>query len=84
MKNTTRGFDQASADFRFAAAVAGYGMLLRQSPNAEGLTWEAVARMAERSHGTDKGGYRAEFIDLIRQARRLEGQHPDRRPLPRE
>lgn len=84
VKDTTRGFDQASADFRFAAAVAGYGMLLRQSPNAEGLTWEAVARMAERSQGTDKGGYRAEFIDLIRQSRRLEGQRPDRRPLPRE
>lgn len=79
VKDMNRGFDQASADFRFAVAVAGYGMLLRQSPNAEGLSWEAVARMAERSQGTDKGGYRAEFIDLIRKARAL-----DQRSVPRE
>lgn len=79
VKDMNRGFDQASADFRFAVAVAGYGMLLRQSPNAEGLSWDAVARMAERSQGTDKGGYRAEFIDLIRKARAL-----DQRSVPRE
>ena len=63
----------ASTDLKFAAAVAGYGMLLRGSPHKGDLTWEKVLRLAEQGLGEDKEGYRAEFIDLVRQAQKLGG-----------
>lgn len=66
----------ASTDLKFAAAVAGYGMLLRDSPHKGDLTWEKVLRLAEQGLGEDKEGYRAEFIDLARQAQKLGGGLP--------
>lgn len=66
----------ASNDLKFAAAVAGYGMLLRGSPHKGDLTWEKVLRLAEQGLGEDKEGYRAEFIDLVRQAQKLAGGPP--------
>ena len=56
----------ASADFSFAAAVAGFGMLLRESEHRGTLTLTQVVRLAERSRGTDPEGYRAEFVRLAR------------------
>lgn len=74
VKDADRDLAQASADFKFAASVAGYGMLLRQSPHAGTLTWEKVLRLAEQGQGTDPDGYRAEFIDLARRAQALRHQ----------
>ena len=48
-------------------------MLLRGSPHKGDLTWEKVLRLAEQGLGEDKEGYRAEFIDLVRQAQKLGG-----------
>ena len=56
---------QTSNDFRFAAAVAGYGMLLRDSPHKGSLNWPQVAALAKDSLGADKGGYRKELVELI-------------------
>ncbi|MEI6860959.1 MAG: VWA domain-containing protein [Verrucomicrobiota bacterium] len=64
-------FEQASADLRFVAAVAGFGMVLRESPYRGGTTLTDVLAWAERSVGEDPGGYRAEFLDLVRRARYL-------------
>lgn len=66
-------FGQAGTDFKFAAAVAGYGLLLRDSPHKGDLTWDRVLRFAEQGLGADREGYRAEFIDLVRQAQKLGG-----------
>ena len=63
-----RSFEGASADLRFAAAVASFGMLLRGSDEAGLVTWQRVTDMAAGSLGKDVGGYRAEFIDLARKA----------------
>ena len=60
-----------SSEFRFAAAVASFGMILRHSPNAGSSSMEDVIAMAERSLGTDEFGYRAEFVRMARQAERL-------------
>ena len=65
-----------------AAAVAGYGMLLRQSPHKADLTWDAVSRLAEQGLGEDKEGYRAEFVDLVRRAQQLGGVMPMGEPRP--
>ncbi|MFM7206794.1 MAG: von Willebrand factor type A domain-containing protein [Planctomycetaceae bacterium] len=64
-------FDAASADLRFATAVAAFGMILRGSDEAGSATLADVARIAGRAIGRDDGGYRAEFLDLVRKARSL-------------
>ena len=56
---------------RFATAVVGFGMLLRDSPHKGELTWEQVIELAEGSLGDDREGYRAQFVDLIRAAQAL-------------
>lgn len=73
VKDADREFAQAGADLKFAAAVAGYGMLLRDSPHKGDLTWDKVLRLAEQGLGDDKEGYRAEFVDLARTAQKLSG-----------
>lgn len=64
----------ATADFKFAAAVMGYGLMLRDSPQKGDLTWDKVLRLAEEGLGPDREGYRAEFIDLVRRAKQLSGR----------
>ena len=54
-----------SNDFRFAAAVAGYGMLLTHSEQAGDLNWEQVLHLAKGAKGPDEDGWRAEFIRLV-------------------
>jgi Ca-activated chloride channel family protein len=63
--------NNASTDFRFAAAVASFGMILRDSPYKGQSTIDAVIDMAEKSRGNDKNGYREEFVQLVRKARAL-------------
>jgi Ca-activated chloride channel family protein len=69
---TDRGADfaAASGDFKFAAAVAGFGLALRADPIKGGLLADA-ARWADEGMGDDPGGYRAEFTGLVRQAQAL-------------
>jgi len=64
-------FGQASPDFQFAAAVASFGMVLRGSRYAGDVTLAAVEEFAVSGLGNDPGGYRAEFVDLVRRARQL-------------
>jgi Ca-activated chloride channel family protein len=53
-----------TANLGFAAAVAGYGMLLRQSEFKGSTTWKQVVSLAREHRGRDEDGYRAEFIRL--------------------
>ncbi|HVU26010.1 MAG TPA: von Willebrand factor type A domain-containing protein [Opitutus sp.] len=61
-------FADASADFQFAAAVAEFGMILRDSPNKGTGSLADVQRWAEAGASNDPGGYRAEFVGLVRKA----------------
>ena len=61
-------FDEAPADLRFAAAVAAFGMILRDSSERGDATLPLVAKIAGTALGRDEGGYRAEFLDLVRRA----------------
>ncbi len=58
-----------STDFRFAAAVAEYGMLLRDSQFKQDSKIEQVITMAKKAKGDDNNGYRAEFIRLAESTR---------------
>ena len=66
-----RSFGQASTDFRFAASVASFGMLLRHSPHRGNGTLDLVLELAQSSLGADKSGYRSEFVGLVRSAKAL-------------
>ena len=65
--------ENATADFRFAAAVAQFGMLLRQSEQRGTATWAATERLANGARGSDADGYRAELVRLVRLAEGLSG-----------
>ncbi len=69
VKDGDSAFENASNDFRFASAVAAFGMLLRDSPNKGRATYEDVIRLAWSAKGHDKQGYRSEFINLVRNAK---------------
>jgi Ca-activated chloride channel family protein len=62
---------QAPADFRFAAAVAQFGMILRDSPHKGNGTLAGVLDVAQDAKGADPGGYRAGFVELVREAQAL-------------
>jgi Ca-activated chloride channel family protein len=66
-----RTFARATADFRFAAAVAEFGMILRESPYRGNASLDTVLELAEGSRGQDRNGYRQEFIQLVQRAKRL-------------
>jgi Ca-activated chloride channel family protein len=59
-------WENTSTDFRFAAAVAGYGMLLRNSEFKQNANYKSVLNWAESGLGRDKEGYRSEFLGLVR------------------
>ncbi|MDI1483656.1 von Willebrand factor type A domain-containing protein [Polyangium sp. y55x31] len=56
---------EVSTDFYFAAAVAGFGLLLRDSPYKGNLTLADVVTMARKNLGADPGGHRARFVNLL-------------------
>jgi Ca-activated chloride channel family protein len=61
-------FARASDDFRFAACVAAFGMLLRDSKYKGDITLPAVAEMAQTALADDLQGYRSEFVALAQRA----------------
>ncbi|MBI3119506.1 MAG: DUF3520 domain-containing protein [Candidatus Hydrogenedentes bacterium] len=64
-------YAQADADYKFAAAAAGFGLLLRGSEYKGSLTHDAVLELAEDGQGADRFGYRQEFIHLVQKAKSL-------------
>ncbi len=68
LASAATGFDAAPADARFAAAVAGFGQLLRSDPHVEGLTYAEVVEIARAARGEDAFGYRSEFVRLTQMA----------------
>jgi Ca-activated chloride channel family protein len=67
-----------SADFKFAAAVAAFGMRLRDSPYVAGMTFWDVRALAAEGRGPDLGGRRAELLQLVDAAATLGGRRSPR------
>src|SRR5207249_6016093 len=61
VKDTGGGYAQAGDDFKFAAAVAEFGLLLRDSEFKGNATLAGVLELAQAARGDDAQGYRAEF-----------------------
>ena len=71
ISSSSRKIEQASEDFRFAAAVAQLGMLLRESQHAGDSSYDEAARLAGSARGNDREGYRGELLRMIDVARSL-------------
>jgi Uncharacterized protein YfbK, C-terminal len=69
--DTNETFERAPADLKFAAAVAGFGMILRDSEYKGNGTLDAVVEWAQQAKGKDPNGYRTGFIELVRKAQTL-------------
>ena len=67
-------YASATQDFKFAAAVASFGMILRDSPHRGNATFDSVLELAREGVGADRHGYRAELLELARQAKSLREQ----------
>jgi Ca-activated chloride channel family protein len=61
--------NQTSDNFRFSAAVAGFGMILRGSNYIGDLKWDNVIGLAQGSLGNDEHGYRSNFIALVKKVK---------------
>jgi Ca-activated chloride channel homolog len=70
-----RSAAEASDDFRFAAAVASFGMLLRGSRHAGDAKLERVRTLAAPGARDDRHGYRQEFLRLIDLAIQIGGSN---------
>ncbi|MCB0328110.1 MAG: VWA domain-containing protein [Bdellovibrionales bacterium] len=64
---------EASADFRFAAAVSAFAHKLRASQYAPTLSFSQIVDIASSARGEDTKGYRQEFIELVRNAAAARG-----------
>ena len=62
---------EPGADFRFASAVAGFGMVLRDSRFKGGATVDGMLEIARGALGPDREGYRREFVELAERYRRI-------------
>jgi Ca-activated chloride channel family protein len=71
VKDTPIALKATSTDFRFAAAVAEFGMMLRDSPFKQHSSYDQAIQMARAAKGEDTEGYRAEFIKLAESAKLL-------------
>ncbi len=68
VKKSPHKFIEASQDFKFAAGVAAFGMVLRDSPYKGYASVENALEWAKQGQGVDKSGYRGEFIRLVHRA----------------
>lgn len=66
--------NESSSNLDWSLAVAGFGMLLRDSEYKGDLSYADVLRLAKSSKGEDEFGYRGEFIELVGLAQRMSPQ----------
>ena len=64
-------YRNASENFKFSAAVAEFGMLLRDSRYKGQASYDTALELARASTGADLRGYRTEFVKLVETARGL-------------
>ncbi len=73
LKNKVLKFGEVDVDFRFTAAVASFGMLLRGSQFQGDTSYDAVLEIATEAAEGDELGYRTEFLELVKKAKMLSG-----------
>lgn len=71
LQDSNQSFNEADKDFQFAAAVASFGMQLRDSKYAGTTSLDAILEIAQSASEFDPFGYRREFVSLVQSARAL-------------
>ncbi|MCL3782115.1 DUF3520 domain-containing protein [Prolixibacteraceae bacterium JC049] len=69
--NTSIDNNELSDNYNFSAAVAGFGMLLRDSEYKGKCNFDMIIDMAKNAKGEDEEGYRSEFIRLAKLTKEL-------------
>jgi Ca-activated chloride channel family protein len=68
VKGKILDMEETSDNFRFAASIAEFGLILRSSEFRKDASLEQVISLASNARGEDEEGYRAEFIKLVKLA----------------
>jgi Ca-activated chloride channel homolog len=79
VRDTHIPFAKTSADFRFAAAVAEFGLLLRESNFKGKANYAHIIETAQNATTPDPEGYRGEFVRLIKLAENLKMENEERK-----
>jgi Ca-activated chloride channel family protein len=66
VKGEATAWENAGNDFRFASAVALFGMKLRQMPDVADVPWAKVESIAKPALAEDPQEQRSEFIGMVR------------------
>ena len=66
-----KALKETSTDYRFAASVVEFGILLRDNSNKANATYDQVIELAEGAIGKDPEGYRKEFVRLVKSVKML-------------
>jgi Ca-activated chloride channel homolog len=74
LTNRFTPLDKSSDNFRFSAAVASFGQILRGSAYKGNATMQDVISLAESAKGTDSNHYRSGFIEMVKTASLLREQ----------
>tara|TARA_B100000579_G_scaffold108655_1_gene86599 strand:- start:447 stop:2699 length:2253 start_codon:yes stop_codon:yes gene_type:complete len=74
LTDSGKGWEESSLDFRFASAVAGFGMLLRNSNYAGEVNFDLIMELASEGIGKDKNGLRKEFVELVKKAKTIKSK----------
>ena len=65
--------DSASANLKFASAVAQFGLIMRDSNYKGSANFSSIESLVRSAKGSDLKGYRGEFLNIIQKARNLKG-----------
>ncbi|PIR35047.1 MAG: hypothetical protein COV37_10500 [Bdellovibrio sp. CG11_big_fil_rev_8_21_14_0_20_39_38] len=66
-----RAFEKASSDFKFASAVAGFAMILREDDKINDINMSQLIEIAKENKGEDPNGHREEFIENMSIAQKI-------------
>ena len=81
VKVGSKALNEASADTRFALAVAAYGQQLRSPEYNATMQWNDILELAQSAQKPDAFGLRAEFIDLVKKAKKLSLNQPTQKTI---
>ena len=68
MKAEVVELSEASINLQFSAAVACFGMKLRNSESSKEISYEEIRQMAKKAKGVDEEGYRSQFVQMVQMA----------------
>ena len=72
LKDNGKSLADMDQDFRFATAVASFGMKLRGDDMVQDLTYRDIESLAKKAQGKDEYDFREEFLEMIDLAKQID------------